>query len=72
LVGDGALANADLIARAMPHATILPEVPPLAPAIAALAQQSAAGSPPMAPDAIRPLYVRRPDAELARDRARRS
>jgi tRNA threonylcarbamoyladenosine biosynthesis protein TsaB len=72
LVGDGALANADLIAHAMPNASILPEVPPLAPAIAALAQQSAAGSLPMAPDAIRPLYVRRPDAELARDRARKS
>jgi tRNA threonylcarbamoyladenosine biosynthesis protein TsaB len=72
LVGDGALVNAELIAHAMPNASILPEVPPLAPAIAALAQQSAAGSAPIAPEAIRPLYVRRPDAELARDRARRS
>jgi tRNA threonylcarbamoyladenosine biosynthesis protein TsaB len=72
LVGDGALANADLIVHALPNAAILPEVPPIAPAIAALAQQAAAGSASMAPDAIRPLYVRRPDAELARERTRRS
>ena len=69
MVGEGALAYADTIARIMPGATVLPEVPPLAPAVAALARQQAVEHAPAPPDAIRPIYVRRPDAELARDRA---
>jgi tRNA threonylcarbamoyladenosine biosynthesis protein TsaB len=64
LVGDGALANAELILRLLPGGVILSEVPPLAPTIARLAAH-------MEPtEAIRPIYVRRPDAELARDRRR--
>lgn len=60
--GDGALRYADLVRQRVPGAVVLPAVPPLAPAIALLAVE------PLPPDAIRPIYVRRPDAELARDR----
>ena len=38
--------------------------------IAMLAERQAVVTGIPAPDAIRPIYVRRPDAELARDRAR--
>jgi tRNA threonylcarbamoyladenosine biosynthesis protein TsaB len=41
--------------------------PLLAGAIARLAHDAAAAGERPAPDAIRPLYVRRPDAEIARD-----
>ena len=66
-VGDGALAYRELIRRAMPHAR-------------SSRRGAAAGARPLArlaggrtldrdgpapPDAIRPIYVRRPDAELA-------
>ena len=40
----------------------------LAPTIALLAEAQARRQESVVPDAIRPLYVRRPDAELARDR----
>jgi tRNA threonylcarbamoyladenosine biosynthesis protein TsaB len=64
-VGEGALAHAELIVRVLPDAIVLPEVPPLAPTMARLAAH-------MEPsEAICPIYVRRPDAELARDRDRR-
>ena len=43
-----------------------PAAPPLAGTIAILASEVRIGSD-HAPHAIRPLYVRRPDAELARD-----
>lgn len=67
-VGEGVLVYTDLIRAAMPAALITTELPMLAPSIAILAgaQSRQQGSSP--PDAIRPLYVRRPDAELARDR----
>ncbi len=45
---------------------MVPSMPPLAPTVALLAQARAA----TAPHAIRPVYVRRPDAELARERRR--
>lgn len=67
-VGDGALAYAGAIAGALPHASILPEVPPLAPAVGQLAFEAAARNEAVLPDAVRPIYVRRPDVELARDR----
>jgi len=44
--------------------------PPLAPAIALIAGRKASRGEGTLPHAIRPLYVRRPDAELARDRQR--
>ena len=66
--GDGALAYRDLILGAAPGTRVVDPVPPLAPAVARLAdihvQQYGAASP----DAIRPIYIRRSDVELARDR----
>ena len=70
-VGDGALAYREEIDRlpAMAVSLITP-APPLAAAIASLAGRGAAEGRAGAPHRIRPLYVRRPDAELARDRSR--
>jgi tRNA threonylcarbamoyladenosine biosynthesis protein TsaB len=66
-VGDGAASFRDLIAARMGAAARFAAVltPPLAGAIAQLAAAHGEWAPP---DAIRPLYVRRTDAELARDR----
>ena len=46
-----------------------PSMPPLAPTVARLAQDRA-NDAAASPHAIRPVYVRRPDAELARERRR--
>jgi tRNA threonylcarbamoyladenosine biosynthesis protein TsaB len=68
-VGDGALAYADAVVEALgPLASIVRPVPLLAPAVARLAGLSAAAGCAVHPHAIRPVYIRRPDAELARDR----
>jgi tRNA threonylcarbamoyladenosine biosynthesis protein TsaB len=67
--GDGALAYRDLIRAAVPGSHIVEPVPPLAPSIARLAEQHVRDHGPSSPDAIKPLYVRRSDVELARDRA---
>jgi tRNA threonylcarbamoyladenosine biosynthesis protein TsaB len=70
-VGDGAAAYRDEIARALGDRAQFAEplTPLLAGAIARLAAAAAAAGHRPAADAIRPLYVRRPDAELARERA---
>jgi hypothetical protein len=67
-VGDGALMHADTIRRVLGvEARIAePAAPPLAGAVAILAGDVSITSE-HAPQAIRPLYVRRTDAELARD-----
>jgi tRNA threonylcarbamoyladenosine biosynthesis protein TsaB len=67
-VGEGAILYRDLIQAALPAALVQPDVPMLAPTIALLADAQAERQGSVVPDAIRPLYVRRPDAELARDR----
>jgi tRNA threonylcarbamoyladenosine biosynthesis protein TsaB len=67
--GDGALAYRDLIRAVAPGAQIFEPVPPLAPSIARLAERHLRQYGPSAPDAIRPIYIRRSDVELARDRA---
>lgn len=67
-VGEGSRAYADLIRRQMPDSEILAQVPLLAPSVARLAAEQAQLQVAWPPDAIRPIYVRRPDAELARDR----
>ncbi|MCM3878854.1 MAG: tRNA (adenosine(37)-N6)-threonylcarbamoyltransferase complex dimerization subunit type 1 TsaB [Vicinamibacterales bacterium] len=67
--GDGALAYGHLIRAVLPGAGVPLEVPMLAPSIAVLAGEQAQKGETVPPDAIRPVYVRRPDAELARDRA---
>ncbi|HEU4786860.1 MAG TPA: tRNA (adenosine(37)-N6)-threonylcarbamoyltransferase complex dimerization subunit type 1 TsaB [Gemmatimonadaceae bacterium] len=66
-VGDGAIRYAELIRATLPQADIAP-LPPLAPEIARFAHAHV--SEAVAPHAIVPIYVRPPDAELAR--ARRS
>ena len=66
---DGArLAIADALGAEAAVQT-LPSMPPLAPTAARLAQARGADAA-TSPHAIRPVYVRRPDAELARDRRR--
>jgi tRNA threonylcarbamoyladenosine biosynthesis protein TsaB len=68
--GDGAVRYKDAIASTLgTRATVLEP----APALAAEAARIAARHPDraVAPHAIVPIYVRRPDAELARGRARR-
>lgn len=67
-VGEGAVIYGDLIRAALPGAVVAPEELLLAPSIALLAGAQAGQHGSMSPDAFRPLYVRRPDAELARDR----
>jgi tRNA threonylcarbamoyladenosine biosynthesis protein TsaB len=71
-VGDGALIYRDLICRTEPTAHIVDPLPPLAPAVARLAAACIELHGPALPDAIRPLYIRRSDAELARDRKDRT
>jgi tRNA threonylcarbamoyladenosine biosynthesis protein TsaB len=68
-IGDGAAAYANVIVSALgDRATIArPHTPLLAGTIAQMAIESAASGVLPGPDAIRPIYVRRPDAELARD-----
>ncbi len=70
IVGDGALAYRVAVEARWPGVVIGSAVPLLAPAIARLGARAAAGGLAGPPHAIRPLYVRRPDAELARDRKR--
>ena len=68
--GDGAAVYQDMIRAALgreAHFTA-PVAPLLAGAMAALAADAVRAGQRPPPDAIRPLYVRRPDAELARDR----
>ena len=59
----GAIAN--LVGQ---DAATLPAMPPLAPTVARLA--SARADAATSPHDVRPVYVRRPDAELARERRR--
>ncbi|HXH25052.1 MAG TPA: tRNA (adenosine(37)-N6)-threonylcarbamoyltransferase complex dimerization subunit type 1 TsaB [Vicinamibacterales bacterium] len=66
-IGDGAEVYRELIRTRLGAAIADPVAPMLAGTIAQMATEAhrAGGAPP--PHAIRPLYVRRPDAELARD-----
>jgi tRNA threonylcarbamoyladenosine biosynthesis protein TsaB len=67
-IGDGAYAHADMIRRVLGESARIaqPAAPPLAGTMAILAGElSFSGE--HAPHAIRPLYIRRTDAELARD-----
>ena len=66
-VGDGAIAHAAAIRELLPGgAEVALDVPPIAAAIAVIAAAQRENAGP--PHRIRPLYVRRPDAELARER----
>jgi tRNA threonylcarbamoyladenosine biosynthesis protein TsaB len=68
-VGDGAAIHADAIRAAVGDDRVIgePASPLLAGTIAVLAAEAARRGHRPPPDAIRPLYVRRPDAELTRD-----
>jgi tRNA threonylcarbamoyladenosine biosynthesis protein TsaB len=70
-VGDGAATFRELIASTLGDRARFadPVTPPLAGAIAGLAGVRAAAGDAPPPHAIRPLYVRRPDPELARTAA---
>jgi tRNA threonylcarbamoyladenosine biosynthesis protein TsaB len=66
-VGDGAVRYRDLIAaRFGDRASLVHPTPPLAGIIARIAGERAHGA--VRPHALVPVYVRRPDAELARAR----
>ena len=62
-IGDGALLYRDLLAA---DAVVIPP-PPLAETIAQLALPRARAGETVDPAAVQPLYLRRPDAETARD-----
>jgi tRNA threonylcarbamoyladenosine biosynthesis protein TsaB len=64
-IGDGAVKYRD----ALPSRRVIEPTPLLAGAIAQLARARAEQGETPPPHAIRPLYVRRPDAELARQKS---
>ncbi|PYQ99375.1 MAG: hypothetical protein DMF97_11240 [Acidobacteria bacterium] len=66
-IGDGATLFAETIARHVPLPEILPH-PELAGAIGRLAIERARRGEAVSPAALRPLYLRRPDAELDREK----
>jgi tRNA threonylcarbamoyladenosine biosynthesis protein TsaB len=68
--GDGAVAHEAVIRTVLGDEAHFadPVAPLLAGAIGEIAASAFQAGQRPAPDAIRPLYVRRPDAELARDR----
>jgi tRNA threonylcarbamoyladenosine biosynthesis protein TsaB len=67
-IGDGALRYRDSLARAIGAAVIVDPVPPLAGVIGTIA--STRPDRGVLPHAIVPIYIRRSDAELARERWR--
>ena len=68
LVGDGALAHEPVFKAAMPDVRIEPLAVPIAlPAVRLAASRV---SDAVAPHALHPIYLRRPDQELARHRSR--
>ncbi|HXE79795.1 MAG TPA: tRNA (adenosine(37)-N6)-threonylcarbamoyltransferase complex dimerization subunit type 1 TsaB, partial [Vicinamibacterales bacterium] len=68
-VGSGAVRYADRIAAAAgDRAQVVRPTPMIAVALGRLGLERAADGKAGPPHAIRPLYVRRPDAELARER----
>jgi tRNA threonylcarbamoyladenosine biosynthesis protein TsaB len=71
-VGDGAIARRDDLAAALgARVRVADTVPALAPAIASIAAREAAAGRAVSPGGVRPLYIRRPDVELARERRAR-
>lgn len=73
LAGDGALAYRNILSECL--GTVLRVIAPtplLAPAVGWLAEQRAGAGEALPPHAVKPIYVRRSDVELARDRRRAS
>jgi tRNA threonylcarbamoyladenosine biosynthesis protein TsaB len=67
IAGEGGVRYAAVVREILGSDPVLVAPPPLAGAIGQMAYRRAAES--VAPAAIQPIYVRRPDAELARERA---
>jgi tRNA A37 threonylcarbamoyladenosine modification protein TsaB len=69
VAGDGAIRYRAEVASLLPGVVRLVEpVPPLAPIVGAIAAARAEAGEAVSPHAVKPVYVRAPDAELARDR----
>lgn len=72
-IGEGAARYRDVIGeRFGAQVPFAADAPPLAAVIAEIAARRAEAGEAVAPHAIRPVYVRRPDAEIARDRSKRA
>jgi len=69
-VGDGAVLYEDVVRRARGADALVLPAPLLAGAIGRLAARDLGRGAPSNPAAVHPLYVRRPDAEVARDARR--
>jgi tRNA A37 threonylcarbamoyladenosine modification protein TsaB len=67
-IGDGAVRYAQFIDEHQKAARVYPDVPPLAGIIGLMA--AAAPDRAVAPHAVVPIYIRRPDAELAREKGK--
>ncbi|MBI3264498.1 MAG: tRNA (adenosine(37)-N6)-threonylcarbamoyltransferase complex dimerization subunit type 1 TsaB [Acidobacteria bacterium] len=68
-IGEGALRYRDIIGGHFARqALITAAAPALAAVLAEIAARRAVAGEAVAPHAVRPVYVRRPDAEIARDR----
>jgi tRNA threonylcarbamoyladenosine biosynthesis protein TsaB len=67
-IGGGAVTCASILETGGAPVPII-DTPLLAPLIAELGEQIRNVNGPVAPHALRPLYIRRPDAELARSRS---
>ena len=69
--GDGVTSSrGEIESRLGSRATVSERLPPLAPILARLAAERAGRGETVLPHAVQPVYVRRPDAEIARSRAR--
>lgn len=68
-IGDGVETYAEVLRDAWPGSHLIVPAPPLAPIGAAIASRYPERA--VAPHAIVPIYVRPPDAEIARDRLKR-
>ena len=68
-VGDAVPIYADMIASVVGNRALLaaPPAPPIAGTLATIAIETAHSGRLPGPEDVRPLYIRRPDAELARD-----
>lgn len=71
IAGEGALAYRDLLVPHRSRVHLLEDLPPIAGEIARMAVEAFQAGQSVGPAAIQPIYIRRPDAELARERAQR-
>lgn len=70
--GNGAVAHAQLLEHADTRFTIARQTPLLAPALGWIGRRRALRGQAGPPEALQPLYVRRPDAEIDRDQRARA